>query len=1169
MKYPSLDQGRSRKFFPRRGQRGYALVLVLGLLVISALLVIVMLERSSSSLKSTVAYSQASRVRALSDIALNVVKAQIWDATTTGQTTSTALAQRSTWASQPGAIRLYGPNGAAPVIYKLYSSPTLTTSTMDLSGDIPANWFSRPTEYTDLNQPLTDGSSTRYPIMNPGAAATSPGATGIVNGFSIGSTAPLATGANANPGPMPARWIYVLADGTLCDLGDPRIDKKTNPLIGRIAFWTDDETTKVNVNTASPVISDSSWDIPRGLSWATTSHEGKMAWNQPAQNEYQRYPGHPAMVSLRPILGDLGSLGSVDYFALTPRYRWGGSEDGAKSITASRTSLLTNKEDRLYVTNDELLFKSSSIGARGPVSAARLESLGFFLTSSSQAPELNLFGQPRVSIWPVSSSAASNRRTAFDNLIAFCSTIGGKVYYFVRGFPLSSTKDYLDFARNQQLYGYLQNLTANPVPGFGVSTFLSKYGTDRNQILTEIFDYIRCTNLNETYEGRGAGFQSYTPSLSGASVSQHGNLAVEAGAGFVVPIQIGSTRGGGRFPALQGAALWFVQHLVDPKLPESVSNPRVLQAALILKTTTPMHGFMPWQAKDVTFVVQNPSMTFSIQGEPGVGTFPGGVTNPINHAPYANGGPGASPGGYDGSMWPLNHTVQSLGYAPTPFYSDDLKVGSGTKFSIHPGSVKIEIRVAGQVVQSYRLNFPELLDLDLPAIDPAEGNASVPAIPQVWWYLRAGSYNLSPFNADVVRGVELSHGDARLALMSDATFSDFVGHKDYGDPTKRFAHSMRGTDSLAYLWPGGTAGSYISGLSYYNSVYSGYAGKTYSYTTRPDVPSRITDLRAEGWSGDFDNGIGNFSDGPFLNKPDEGSESYNDGEIPYNRCLWSAANGLFSPLRQVPSAVMFGSLPTGVKANIPWRTLLFCPNPRDPSHVGFNAPPDHLLLDLFRMPVVEPLSISGPASTNGKINMNYAIAPFSYIRRASSWYSVFETLKVFAIPDSESSRYKGGGGSSVNMRKPVDVEKTLAQFESKFAGNEIFRSPSQICSLFLVPQGETLADISNLNSGFWTRHKLTGDNSREKPYAELYPKLTTQSNTYRLHMRVQIIPESGTAPANGGDFLARAEYRGSILLERYLDLDDVQLSDGSVDPDDDCLNELYKFRILETRRFSQ
>lgn len=345
------------------------------------------------------------------------------------------------------------------------------------------------------------------------------------------------------------------------------------------------------------------------------------------------------------------------------------------------------------------------------------------------------------------------------------------------------------------------------------------------------------------------------------------------------------------------------------------------------------------------------------------------------------------------------------------------------------------------------------------------------------------------------------------------------------------------------------------------------------WTYRPKISPAITSLRAEGWSGDFDNGWSTFSDGPFINKPDEGmmnnpNAETSGGFVPYNDFRWSLANGLFSPLRQVPSAVMFGSLPTGVHSGDPWRTLLFCPNPTDPGHKGFNDPPDYLLLDLFRMPVVEPYAISGPASTDGKINMNYALAPYSYIRRASSWYALLETLKFFAVPDGESAMYKKRGTplSTFNFRKSVDVDKTLAQFETRFASHDIFRSAAEICSLFLVPQGETLSQAANLESGFWSTHRLTGDNSREKPYAELYPKLTTQSNTYRIHFRAQVLPRSAGLRPGQKDFKPLAEYRGSRLFERYIDPANPRFA--TIDPDEDCLNELYQFRTLETSRFA-
>ena len=95
------------------------------------------------------------------------------------------------------------------------------------------------------------------------------------------------------------------------------------------------------------------------------------------------------------------------------------------------------------------------------------------------------------------------KTTAFDRLLAFSSTLrtdlgtGAYPFYFQRNDADSPVSDYRDNPRNQQLYAYLQTLTStgNRIPGFGGS-FEGKYSRkDRNQILTEIFDYIRISNL--------------------------------------------------------------------------------------------------------------------------------------------------------------------------------------------------------------------------------------------------------------------------------------------------------------------------------------------------------------------------------------------------------------------------------------------------------------------------------------------------------------------------------------------------------------------------------------------------------------------------------------------------------------------------------------------------
>lgn len=1192
---PSLRA--ARRSHPAVG--GHALILTLAALVLCALMIIILLERVNVGARSSSAYSRGIEVRTLADMSVRRVQAQIKDATTINQTTETPIASRDTWASQPGAIRTYAPNGDLRGIYKLYSAEEMLTTNTDLSGDIPDNWHTRPREFTDLNQPVGDV----YPILNPNVADLVPDAIGITEGFEILDDAPLASGDDPNEAPMPVRWIYVLEDGTLCHLGDPRINLRENPIVGRIAFWADDETAKVNINTASPVTEQSFWDAPRARS---LGERNQFSLRQPAQNEYQRYPGHPAMVSLRSILGDL-SLSPPEYFDLTPRYRWGGSEEGDIRIDQSRVSLLRNKEDRVYVTLDELLFDSIGPGeARGflPQDAGVFE---FFLTASSRAPELNLFGQPRVSIWPVwgnqnSIDPGEIRRTSFDRLIAFNSTIGGKAYYFAREQPFSSTHDFSGIARNQALYAYLQRLTAVSVPAFsGAGSFAIKYQEDRDQILTQIFDYIRTTNLNETFRGRAEGFLSYTPDWDGGTIQNIAQPYVPGntlrGAGLVVPIEIGETRGLGRFPVVTEIGLLFIVRSefrpsgppdFDPPEPPHPDNREMLEAMLVMETVTPAFGYMPWCGNDIEIELESSTVGMQVEGRV-QDLFPAGVIGvnerPIYWPPAMQ--EGLSPGGYDGAGYLYGRDgTQISGNAanvtPYRFFSPPLALDSGdSEFLITGGELKINLRVGGGIVQSYTVNFPSTGNLPLPTrISQDYGYNWNRPTARPWWQSR---FNVplprGPSRDDVLQSVELSHGDARLiAGMREVPASAFVPHQDYG--STRFAHGLRATQNggPAAHWEGGTNGTYVD-LPLASGPYSPTGQNRppsdgLRQSAHPKIRSSITDLRAEGWSADFDNGFGGYLDGSFTNKPDEGmlniTLSGGSSVNPYESYRWTTADGLFSPLRQVPSPVMFGSLPTGVKAGIPWRTLLFCPNPADPNHFGINDPADHLLLDLFRMPVVEPWSISGPASTDGKINLNFGLAPFSYIRRASSWYALLEPLKLFAIPDSQSQMYKSAN-HQYDYRSRIDISQTLEQFEERFAANDIFKSATEICSIFLVPEGATLAAVRNLDTGFWSTHRLTGDNSREKPYAELYPKLTTQSNTFRIHMRVQVLARNDGTPAGGAaDFLPLAEYRGSRLIERYLPPDSPRFNSGpdQVDPDEDNLNELYRFRILEARQFN-
>ena len=56
------------------------------------------------------------------------------------------------------------------------------------------------------------------------------------------------------------------------------------------------------------------------------------------------------------------------------------------------------------------------------------------LTTRSHAPELNVHGRPRISLWPIHEDDGDATRTTYDQTLAFASTLrnGQDRYYFQR-----------------------------------------------------------------------------------------------------------------------------------------------------------------------------------------------------------------------------------------------------------------------------------------------------------------------------------------------------------------------------------------------------------------------------------------------------------------------------------------------------------------------------------------------------------------------------------------------------------------------------------------------------------------------------------------------------------------------------------------------------------------
>jgi uncharacterized protein (TIGR02600 family) len=529
--------------------------MVLAFLVLLAGLIVAFFTSVTTNTKASFNYAKNVQTEQLAQSAISIAMSQIKDATTQPSGT--------TWISQPGLIRTFNSSGSAINSYRLYSS-----STMKLGGSVDPEsevgviqrkeWTSYPAHMMDLNRPARDvRGNLVYPILDP-RAADAPEA---IQGFTLDvSKMGGQFVTQGSPAPMPVRWLYVLAKG---DIVTGQEQSKTNatfakaskdnPVLGRIAFWTDDESCKVNINTAagdewSPPTANfgppagSYWDIPRTYSLFDRQ---ALANFQPAQGEYQRYPGHPATTYLSAVFPQLTSdqIGKI-----ATRVQRGGSLGG----TALATGKITGDADRLYASIDELVFDPN----RGdqPIDEQRLEHGRFFLTAHSRAPEVNLFNKPRLAIWPIHRADSTATRSPYDRLIAFCSSIKGQPYFFDRINAYSATDDYA--GRNVKLYSYLQNLTSQAVPGYG-GKFSDKYGTaDRDQFLTEILDYIRSTNLfDDTIEPTPYSYPTRGAQYTRRRTSQTG---VDPGHGQVTPLRIGTTQGFGRFYTISEAAMHFI-----------------------------------------------------------------------------------------------------------------------------------------------------------------------------------------------------------------------------------------------------------------------------------------------------------------------------------------------------------------------------------------------------------------------------------------------------------------------------------------------------------------------------------------------------------------------------------------------------------------------------------
>ena len=1343
------------------------MILVLGALALMSFLVVAILSMARTEDRAAKASAEILDARGLAELPPQLVISQIRRATSN-------LGMEFTWASQPGMIRVYQNQSSetrAPLyeVFKLYSSEMMNVLGADFQPlqevEKLREWASYPSVFTDLNAPIpvrpiqkVGGTAPNalesdvqyiYPILDPDAL-------GLVDGFEVNSaTVPSAT--EAQPVPMPAAWLYVLRDGRMITPISGEATKAVfptgqvsaqNPIVGRIAFWTDDESCKLNLNTATE---PAPWEAPR----LNSGTDHAYAEYQPARNEFHRQPGHPAFTALSPVFRsfgkDAGSTGGTNAFEpmpdpvkagafgtfnentgsdaerfkdyvesnqrLAPRtsdHSTGNSrERGSNYGTRAPTEPEILKGERLYSTIDELLFNPArtpqSVTGDGLQGAATLtpedvRRVRFFLTTRSAAPELNPFNRPKISLWPV--QAEDSERSELDKKMCIAATFAGHPHYWQRrsswaseaspGSSQSRSEDAL-ITRNAALLGYLQELTGRAMPGYG-SSFLEKYGeANRDHLILSMFDSIRSgVNLENVQRTNGDVQFRYLPPSRGTGVGAQPAV----GEYSAVPLAMASNdseaksmdvKGFGRFPTVGEVAVVFVataaqkningQGFLDADGDQLADKTTKVRAFIILEPFVPSPG-QPASSPAVRYGLQG--LDAWQLGGTALG-FPVGAVDgkagPMNRCTFSATrlinnltlGGNASPfNGLEAQFLTTEGEPKEIGIANEtqfPWVSEEIvlnpPVEANQKMAFKGGLIKLEIRPGmgaaadSPVIQTMEIQFP---DLEIPApqlvVSRPENEALNArfALQNVNGQLRQALIQ----KGDVVRSMELdptgpTKGDYRILASLYTVPKEYFRSVPSLSPTSNVQldkelHTLR---SGAYTEGGQFGGAApMNEGRMANSAVAGQlvTGAAGAVVPTQDVrlfpyPSAVPGLAgARQFStrfGDWDNGPGLIEDGPYVNRWDFGNliseRNGIEGGGYFSRKgpFVSEDDGITqTPLRQISSAVAFGSLPTGVYGQPdapnplvvrPWQTLLFCPNPpsratapgvalTNEDHFGFMGVPDHQWLEFFWMPVIEPRPLSVAMATEGKVNLNHQIMPYTYIRRATALHGALEGVRITAIHQSATADITSPAHpkspdpknpSSLQFRYAVNVTATLRGMdEDRFNQGDLFRSASEICETFLVPKrfgepevagevqqstdhryGDATATtgLTRSNMVEWWNGKAdapgtvdafepTGDQARESPYAEIYPRICTRSNVYQVHYKVQFLRKSRATDVNVWDETkdrVASEQRGSATIERYLDTTDTtQLDHVTEQENQRAVDDDYHYRIIQRQPFA-
>ncbi len=322
---------------PHASNQGMALVIALSFVVM--ITVVVLALTVSMRLDRPAARSYLDKVRANQfaqmgvDTVVATFRKETGDISSEGESGST---NGRNWATQPGQL-IVGGTGAQSLVLQSTPIPLHSGNVTDVTADASQPWLLPP----NLNI-----STFRDPSKHL-----------------ISEQADATNAAEAIK--MPVRWIYVRKDGALDLNAAPAFDPG-NPVVGRYAYWTDDESSKVNYNIA--------WGRDKKAVLGGTD---------------LRAPGHPSKIELCALTN---APDDATASPMTPQI--------ADEI---RRSIFNKDGQGNYLQHEDVINSYSYYFFNTPMDARRvtvakpaLEANKFDVTHFNHDPDTTFFNEPRI-----------------------------------------------------------------------------------------------------------------------------------------------------------------------------------------------------------------------------------------------------------------------------------------------------------------------------------------------------------------------------------------------------------------------------------------------------------------------------------------------------------------------------------------------------------------------------------------------------------------------------------------------------------------------------------------------------------------------------------------------------------------------------------------------------